>query len=213
MKSRSHLLAAGAVVFGLAACESSTAPDAGITQLDANQIANDVDALSFLALTDAGISAFGPVFSISVGEGSPSAAVEAVNRSFSNTHPCPAGGSVSVAGTTTGTSDRVAHNLSITTTATRTDAACAVNTKTGVLTMNGNPNIKLTNSVNIVAGKPSGPQTQSHKGSFKWTRGDKSGTCDVDVTSVFDATAGTHTVTGTMCGRAVTASRSGPKIP
>ena len=104
----------------------------------------------------------------------------------------------------------MAHNLSVTTTATRTDAACAFNSRGGVLTINGNPNVALTNTINVVAGKPVGPQTQTHKGSVTWTRGTKSGTCNIDVTSVFYPTAGTFSVTGTLCSRTLNVSRSAP---
>jgi hypothetical protein len=213
MRFQSLGLACAATVFGLLACDSGTAPDAGITQADVNQLANDVDALSVVALGDAGASAFSPSFNVitSAPSGAPiSAAVVPVNRTFTNTHPCPAGGTVTISGSSVGTSDPVAHNLSVTTTATKTDAACAFNARNGVLTLTGNPNVALVTTVNIVAGKPVGPQTQSHKGSVSWARGTKSGTCNVDVTSTFDPTAATFTVTGTMCGRTVNVSRTAP---
>lgn len=210
MKNHFLTVASAATAFALLACGTSTAPDAGITQADVNQLANDVDALSIITLGDAGASPFAPSFSVSISDLSPRAAVTAVNRSFTKTHACPAGGSVTVTGSTTGTSDPVAHDLSVTTTATRTDAACAFNTQKGLLTITGNPNVTLTNTVNIVAGKPVGPQTQTHKGSVTWTRGDKSGTCNIDVTSVFNPTAGTFSVTGTLCSRTLNVSRSAP---
>jgi len=211
MKAR-YLTLACAAVFGIAACDSATAPNDAINQADVNQLANDVDAISITTLGDAGASPFFPGFSLNASDAPFSAAVTAVNRTFTNTHSCPAGGSVTISGSTVGTSDPVAHNLAAVTTATKTDAACAFNSRLGVLTITGNPNVKLTNTVNVVAGKPVGPQTQTHKGSFNWTRGTKSGTCDVDVTSVFNPTAGTFTVTGTMCGRTINVSRTGPTI-
>ena len=212
MNSRSLYLAAAAMAFGVMACNSTTEPVTGIDQIDANQLANDVDAVSLLALGDAGASSLSPLFSLSPSD-APLASVSAVNRSFTNTHSCPVSGSVTVTGTTVGTSDPVAHNLAVTTNATRTDAACAFNTKGGVVTINGNPNLALASTVNIVAGKPTGPQTQSHKGSFTWARSGKTGTCDVNITSVYDPAAGTFTVTGTFCGKTVNVSRTGPKSP
>lgn len=210
MKSHFLSVAAAATVFGLLACGTSTAPDAGITQADVNQLANDVDALSVTTLGDAGASPFAPSFSVSASDLTPRAAVTAVSRSFTKTHACPAGGSVTVVGSTTGTSDPVAHNLSVTTTATMTDVACAFNSRNGLLILTGNPNVTITNTINVVAGKPVGPQTQTHVGSVTWTRGTKSGTCNVNVTSVFDPTAGTFTVTGTLCSRTLHVSRSAP---
>lgn len=212
MKSRSLFLGA-ATFLALAACDSATAPETGITA-DVNQIAGDVDALSFLALAQAGASVFAPSFSVSsVGDLAARASVMPVSRAINVTRPCPVSGTISVVGSATGSSDPVAHNLTLTTSVTRTEAACALNTQHGVVTLNGNPNVAMTNFINIVAGKPVGPQTQTHKGSFTWARGTQSGTCNVDVTSTFDATAGTITVSGSMCGRTVSVSRTAPKLP
>src|SRR6476469_6221895 len=121
MRYQSLGLACAATVFGLLACDSSAAPDPGvITQADVNQLVNDVDALSLVALGDAGASAFSPSFSVQTSDPSGvgiSAAVVTVNRTFTNTHACPAGGTVTISGSSVGTSDPVAHNLSVTTTA------------------------------------------------------------------------------------------------
>lgn len=210
MKSRYLSLAGAAAVLGISACDSATAPTNVITPTEVNRLANDIDAQSTITLGDAGASPFFPGFLLFASDAPFSAAVTAVNRTFTNTRSCPAGGSVTISGSTVGTSDPVAHNLSVVTTATKTDAACAFNSERGLLTVNGNPNVKLTSTVNVVAGKPVGPQTQTHKGSFTWTRGTTSGTCDVDVTSVFNPTAGTFSVTGTMCGRTINVSRTAP---
>jgi hypothetical protein len=212
MKSRYTTLACAAALFGIAACNSATAVDDSITQADVNQLASDVDALSMATLGDAGASPFFPGFSVSASGLAPSPAVTLVNRTFTNTHACPGGGTVTISGTTIGTSDPVAHNLAVNTVATKTDAACAFNSRRGLLTITGNPNVKLTSTIAVAAAKPVGPQTQTQKGSFTWTRGTRSGTCDVDIASVFNPTAGTFTVTGTMCGRTINVSRTGPTI-
>lgn len=213
MRTRTLSLALAAAAFGLVACNDGTAPDAGITQADVNQLANDVDALSVSTLGDVGASAFAPSFSVQGSDGSDLSlrfATTPVNRTINNTHPCPAGGTVTIAGSAVGTSDPVAHNLSVVTTVTKTDAACAFNSRGGLLTLNGNPNVQIGGTVNIVAGKPVGPQSLSHKGSVTWTRGTKSGTCNIDVISIFDPAAATFSVSGTMCGRTVNVSRSAP---
>ncbi|MBA3645489.1 MAG: hypothetical protein H0W63_04870 [Gemmatimonadaceae bacterium] len=214
MKSRLLFIgAATALVSG--ACNSAAGPasDPGITA-DVNEIASSFDALALLSLADAGASVFAPTFSISaLGGLTPQATVAAVNRSISVTRPCPAGGTVAIVGSSTGTSDPIAHNLTLTSSLTRTEAACAINTQHGVVIVNGNPSVAMTNAINIVAGKPVGLQTQTQKGSFTWTRGTQSGTCNVDVTSTFDPTAGTISVSGTMCGRSVSVTRTAPKLP
>ncbi len=208
---KSPLVVAATLLFGLAACDSATAPT-GIDQIDVNELASNVDALTVLTLGDAGATAIAPRYSLSPSDATPLASASTVSRTFTNTRACPVSGSITISGTVSGTSDPVAQNLSITATATKTDAACAFNTRHGVVTINGNPNVTITNTVNIVAGKPSGPQATMHKGSYTWTRGTNSGTCNVDVTSVFDPTAGTFTITGTMCGRTVNVTRTGAKL-
>jgi hypothetical protein len=130
MKLQSLCVACAATVFGLVACNTGTEPDAGvITQADVNKLANDIDAMSVTTLMDAGSSPFMPSFSISAGDAPILADVTPVNKSFTKTHPCPAGGTVTIAGSSVGTSDPVAHNLSITTTAVKTDAACAFDSR------------------------------------------------------------------------------------
>jgi hypothetical protein len=213
MNVRTLVVTGAAMVFGLAACNTGTEPSAGIDAADVNQLANDIDALSITTLGSSGATAMSPSYSISPSDATPLATVNTINRTFSNSHACPAGGTVSISGSVTGTSDPAAQNLSITTSATKTDADCAFNTKHGVLTLNGNPNVEMTGTVNIVAGKPVGLQTMSHKGSYTWKRNGNTGTCNVDVSSAYDPSAGTITVTGTMCGRTVSVSRTGPRFP
>ena len=104
--------------------------------------------------------------------------------------------------------DRATRSLNVETTGTRTDTDCAFRTKHGEITLNGNPNIAFTGSLNIVNGVLSGPQTATHKGSFTWARTGGSGTCDVDLTSTYDPGTHTATVTGTFCGVDVNVTRN-----
>ncbi len=131
-----------------------------------------------------------------------------INTQFTVTKQCPRGGQVVVAGTNTGTGDRTLHNLSVESVATKTDTNCAFDTRNGLLTLNGNPNIAYDGTLNIVSGVLSGLQTQTHKGSFNWARTGGSGTCSVDLTSSFDPATQTVTVTGTFCGRVVNVTRT-----
>jgi hypothetical protein len=169
-----------------------------------------MDNVSTLGTTDLGL---GASFNVTV-DGSGASTAQAtsapfpINTQFSVTRQCPKGGQVAIAGTITGTGDRVAHNLSVEAVATRTDTNCAFDTRDGVLTLNGNPNIAYDAKVNIVAGVLSGLQTQTHKGSFTWARTGGSGTCDVDLTSSFDPATHTVTVTGTFCGHTVNVTRT-----
>jgi len=212
MRKQSSLICSAALLLAVAACSSdSTGVSASvITQADANQLAGDMDNVSTLGTTDFGL---GASYNVSVGTSGASAAQATmapvpINTQFTVTRQCPQGGQVVIAGTITGTGDRVAHNLSVEAVATRTDTNCAFETRDGVLTLNGNPNIAYDGKLNIVAGVLTGLQTQTHKGSFTWARTGGSGTCDVDLSSSFDPATHTVTVTGTFCGHTVNVTRT-----
>jgi hypothetical protein len=208
MLKQSYLVCSAALLLAVAACNDSTGVS-GITQADANQLAADMDAVTAFGANDFGQAAS---FSMSVDPSGASAAATSapfpINTQFTVTKACPRGGQVVVAGGVTGTGDRATHNLTLDAAATRTDTDCAFDTRNGVLTLNGNPNIAYTGHLNIVNAVLSGPQTQTHKGSFKWARTGGSGTCDVDLTSSFDPSTHTVTVTGTFCGIAVNVTRT-----
>ena len=208
MLKQSYLVCSAALLLAVAACNDSTGVS-GMTQADANQLAADMDAVTTFDANDFGQAAS---FSMSVDPSGASAAATSapfpINTQFTVTKACPRGGQVALSGGVTGTGDRATHNLTLDAAATRTDTDCAFDTRNGVLTLNGNPNIAYTGHLNIVNAVLSGPQTQTHKGSFKWARTGGSGTCDVDLTSSFDPSTHTVTVTGTFCGIAVNVTRT-----
>jgi len=212
MNKKLYLIGGAALLVAAAACSDSTGLKNGISQADANQLASDFDDVASLSSAD-----FGPgvTFSISTDGTSGSAAVAStpipINTQFSVTKQCPRGGQTALAGSVTGTADRVAHNLTLDATATRTDTNCAFDTKDGVLTLSGNPNLTYTAHLNIVNSALSGLQTASHKGSFTWSRTGGSGTCDVDITRTFDPSTKTLTIKGSFCGHAIdiTKTRNG----
>ena len=209
MLRKPFLLCTAGFLLATAACKDSTGLSSlEITQEDANQLAGDMDDMSSLGTSDFGL---GPSFSLSVGEsGSASVSVVPVtiDNQFTVTRQCPEGGQVVIAGRTTGTGDRETHDLELNTVATKTDVSCAFETRHGILTLNGNPNIAYEGHLKIVSGQLSGLQTQTHNGSFTWARGEASGTCDVDLSSSYDPATRTATVTGTFCGRTINVSRT-----
>jgi hypothetical protein len=202
-----HIACSTGLILALAACSDSTGVN-GITAADASQLAADLDATSTLGIIDVGL---GPSFSVSV-DGSGGAASVSAPTTFDNqftvTRQCPKGGQAVLAGHVTGTGDRTTHSLSVESIATRTDSQCAFETRNGVLTLSGNPNIVFDGKLNIVNGALSGPQTATHKGSFTWARDGGSGACDVDLTSVYDPATHTATVTGKFCGIDVNVTRT-----
>jgi len=209
MLKQSYLVCSAALLLAAAACSDSTGVNGGISQADANQLAADIDANSTIGSGDVGL---GAVFSIGVDQSGASASVTTapfpINNQFTVTKQCPRGGQVVIAGSVTGTGDRTTHNLTLDANATRTDTNCAFDTRNGVLTLNGNPNLAYTGHLNIVNGALSGLQTQTHKGSFTWSRTGGSGTCDVDISSSYDPSTHTVTVTGSFCGRIVNITKT-----
>jgi len=209
MHKQSYLVCSAALLLAAAACSDSTGLKNVISQADANQLATDFDGVASFSSAD-----FGPGLSFSIstdGSGS-SAAVSStpvpINTTFSITRQCPQGGQTAFAGSVVGTGDRVAHSLTLDATATRTDTNCAFNTRDGVLTVNGNPNIAYTGHLNIVNAALVGIQSQTHKGSFTWSRTGGSGTCDVDITSQYDPSTRTLTIKGSFCGHAIDVTKT-----
>src|SRR5437773_1283673 len=208
MLKQSYLVCSAGLILAIAACSDSTGLSNGIGQEDANQLAADMDAISTLGTNDVGL---GPSFTTIVdvsGSTASASGPTTIENDFKVTKQCPKGGQVVIAGRITGTGDRTTHSLSLETVATRTDTDCAFETKHGVLTVNGNPNIAFDGKLNIVNAALSGLQTATHKGSFTWARTGGSGTCDVDLSSSYDPATHTATVTGTFCGRTVNVTRT-----
>ncbi len=207
MRKQFYLFGGAALLVAAAACSDSTGLKNGISQADANQLATDFDNVESLSSTD-----FGPgvSFSISSDGTSGSAAVTStpfpINTTFSVTRQCPRGGQSALSGSVTGTGDRVAHNLTLDATATRTDTNCAFDTRDGVLTLSGS--LDYAAHLNIVNAALSGLQTASHKGGFSWSRTGGSGTCDVDITRTFDPSTKTLTIKGSFCGHTIDVTRT-----
>jgi hypothetical protein len=211
MIRHSYLACSAGLLLAIAACsDSSTGPSPSITQADANELAANMDAVATLGTSDIGLGAsFSIVVAPSGASSSVSTAPTTFNNTFDVTRQCPKGGSVEFKGSITGTGDRTTHSLTVDASATRTDAKCAFGARNGAtIEVTGNPNIAYTGHLNIVNGMPVGLQTQSHEGSFTWVRGTDSGTCNIDVKSSYDPATRTLTVTGTVCGRDVSVTRT-----
>lgn len=207
MTSKPWLACSAALILAVAACSDSTGPN-GISAEDANQLAADLDATSAFTVGDIGLGASFDIVTDGSGASATVSSPTTFDNTFSFTHQCPKGGEVALAGRVVGSGDRATRSLNVETTATRTDTDCAFQTKHGEITINGNPNIAFDGKLNIVNGVLSGPQTATHKGSFTWARTGGSGTCDVDLTSTYDPSTHTATVTGTFCGVDVNVTRT-----
>ena len=208
MRKQFYLFGGAALLVAAAACSDSTGLKNAISQADANQLATDFDNVASLSSSD-----FGPGVSFSIStDGTNGSATTVtstpfpINNTFSVTRQCPRGGQSALSGTVTGTGDRVAHNLTLDATATRTDTDCAFDTRDGVLTLSGS--LTYNAHLNIVNAALSGLQTASHKGSFSWSRTGGSGTCDVDITRTFDPSTKTLTIKGSFCGHVIDVTKT-----
>ena len=208
MRKQFYVFGGAALLVAAAACSDSTGLKNAISQADANQLATDFDNVASLSSTD-----FGPGVSFSIStDGTNGSATTVtstpfpINNTFSVTRQCPRGGQSALSGTVTGTGDRVAHNLTLDATATRTDTDCAFDTRDGVLTLSGS--LTYNAHLNIVNAALSGLQTASHKGSFSWSRTGGSGTCDVDITRTFDPSTKTLTIKGSFCGHVIDVTKT-----
>ena len=208
MIRNTSLIYSAGLLLAVAACNSSTELSTSISASAAAKLASSMDASSSLGAADFGLGATVAIRAAGSGATAAATAPVAINNTFSVTKQCPQGGSVVIAGTIVGTGDQTTRSLTVDANATRTDTGCAFQTDDGVLTLNGNPNLVYKGHLNIVNGMLSGLQTQSHKGSFTWSRPGGSGTCDVDVSSSYDPATRIATVTGTFCGKTINVTQS-----
>ena len=170
-------------------------------------LAAELDAITGAAL-DRVMVGFGIPGDVVIFRATPDAVIP-IDHSFTHARRCPAGGSVTIAGRTTGEAHRESRSLTTETTAVKTDVDCAFGTPRGiVITVTGDPNVVMRANRKLVNGTPSGPQTQSQKGAYTYRTSDgRSGSCTIDVTSTFDPAAMTMTLRGTNCGRAIDVTR------
>ncbi len=191
---------ASAVLAGvllLAGCDSATVPDETVTPLEADDIAaflSDAEDLAGVAMALEGVQ---------------------VTRSFTRTTDCPAGGSVSVSGTGESDRDRDTRIVSRTWSVSQVHDNCTmIRVRRGEevrATIDGR--VEVTGSSTIELPEDRGGErtllafTSRRTGSTTVTMGDRTRTCQVDVTRTYDADAGVFRVEGIVCGRGVGQTR------
>jgi hypothetical protein len=192
-----------AAMAALAACDKATTdPDSSseLSASDVRTLAGETGDQDGAFLDGFGAPAFdktpaGPQFATTV------------TTTFTRTRTCPQGGDVKLEGTHTVTADPATHSGSTAFSATRTDEACAFNHNGVAVTITGNPNVQLTANQSWANGVP-GVRTATKVGSFNWTRGGKSGTCNVNVTATWTPSTHTLHVAGTFCNQTVDVTRT-----
>jgi len=121
------------------------------------------------------------------------------NFPISSSGACAKGGTIAVAGDIQGTLNNSGSG-SLATQVTITPANCSVSN----LTFNGDPNISIAGQINFTSMGPTFPITLMEGGGISYGP-DPSGTCQLNVTYSINSQS-SCTVTGTVCGQAVSGS-------
>jgi hypothetical protein len=133
------------------------------------------------------------------------------SRTFSRTASCPDGGTYSTSGSSNSSFDPATRILSTDWEHTQTHDDCAV------IHTRGDREVRAVIDGSITVNGAASyliPESRRHDrtilsyssrrvGSTTTTVGDRTRSCDVDVTKTYDPDAGTFTVSGVMCGREV----------
>ena len=196
-----HLSLLAGTALLASACNDMTGPNHTLTDAEATYLAEQMAAASLDGVSQsmAGSPGLSPAIA-----GAPGA-VDSLGkitweRSFTMTRDCRAGGTLTTSGSNKGTINLDTRTGTIEVTHTLSMVNCAQTHDTVTITVNTNPDITMNGTVNIEGGRrSSGSFTK--QGTFLWQTSDgRSGSCQVNLTITWNAD-GTHTMTGTVCGR------------
>ena len=190
--------------FALTACESSTEPDGDqMTQDEANALVQGLYGGSLLAYGGILLQADPEMLTV-VPPGAPLPLDAAA--------PCADGGQAAFSGSATISIDEARGSLEVELSGTLTPSGCTFTGGGATFVLDSNPGLAQTGSVILVLEDFSFSINITSSGSFNWTSGTRSGSCDLDNTitseiSMVDAalsgTIPTATITGSVCGLSV----------
>lgn len=190
--------------FALTACESSTEPDGDqMTQDEANALVQGLYGGSLLAY--GGILLNGdPAMLTAVPPGAPLPVDAAA--------PCADGGQAAFSGSVMISIDEARGSIELELSGTLAPSGCTFTGGGATFVLDSNPGLAQTGSVIAVLEDFSFSINITSSGSFSWTSGTRSGSCDLDNTitseiSMVDAALSgaipTATITGSVCGLSV----------
>ena len=190
--------------FALTACESSTEPDGDqMTQDEANALVQGLYGGSLLAYGGILLQADPEMLTL-VPPGAPLPLEAAA--------PCTEGGEAGFSGSATISIDEARGSLEVELSGTLTPSGCTFTGGGATFVLESDPGLAQTGSVILVLEDFSFSINITSSGSFSWTSGTRSGSCDLDNTitseiSMVDAALSgaipTATVTGSVCGLSV----------
>ena len=196
-----YLSLAAAVALIAGACEPLSGPNGQLTDDEAAFLAQEFAdvALNGVSASMAGAPGFAGAPSAA---DAPAAGPITWERTFTETRPCPAGGTRTTSGSSQGTIDSETRSGTVEVNHTLAMDDCARTRGDVTITVNTDPAITIIGTVTIEAGHRAGGSF-TKTGTFFWTTSDgRSGSCEVNLTITWGPD-GDHTMTGTMCGRDV----------
>ena len=188
----------------LTACEDSTGPDEDqMTQDEANALVQGLYGGSLLAYGGILLQADPDILTV-VPPGAP--------LPLDASTPCAEGGQAAFSGSATISIDEARGSLEVELSGTLTPSGCTFTGGGTTFVLESNPGLAQTGSVILVLEDFSFSINITSSGSFNWTSGTRSGSCDLDNTitseiSMVDAALSgaipTATITGSVCGLSV----------
>ena len=188
----------------LAACESSTEPEEDqMTQDEANALVQGLYGGSLLAYGGILLQA-DPAMLTVVPPGAP--------LPLDASTPCAEGGEAAFSGSATISIDEARGSLEVELSGTLTPSGCTFTGGGTTFVLDSNPGLAQTGSVILVLEDFSFSISITSSGSFSWTSGTRSGSCDLDntitseismVDSALSGAIPTATITGSVCGLSV----------
>lgn len=198
------------VLLVAAGCDAaSPAGEARLAVEEARLVAAEIDAAGISAV-DGGSAGFHASTSAAPTGDAPAAVKGSSSATFTRSRECRGGGGVTVSGTMDAAWDTELRSWSARIQASKVHQACTVPLREGrSITLDGAPELVLTATRARLDGAPHGLQTTTTSGAVRFATSDgRAGTCRIELASTFDPAAGTHRVTGTVCGRTVDVTRT-----
>jgi hypothetical protein len=184
------------IALALGGCDTTTSPSNADSHLDA------ADLALFLSAAD--------------GSGADLGSSQTGSFEFERTRECPAGGSHSVSGTRSRIPNAETGIVAVSWTTVQTHTACAITRVRngqdytvvidGSVTANGSATYRVPEAPGQARELLS--YSNARNGSTTMTSGDRTRTCDVSVTESYNPETESFTVSGTICGREVSLTRT-----
>lgn len=192
-----------ALIVPLAGCSDTASPAGGMTQADAQAVGDFIGS----------IEPDGPDLpSMSLTASGSLTPDLARSGSYTRTAECAGGGTRTVEGTTQSDFDPDTRIVQTTWSHTHSFDDCGISRPDGTLTLNGSVTGQGSGSFQLPE-DPSQPRailslSGTRTGVIDWAKGDRSGSCTIDLSRTWDADAQTMTIDGTVCDREVHVVRS-----